>query len=830
MAFRKIDLVFVISTTYCVLIIFDLANTGPALFCWAKQDESLTSSSGLSDDLNSLDAVDFLTVRPVVRELRTLRRIRSIGLNHADYAERLTVSIDESSPIVLDLQLNRDLISDNFYVRHHHVNGTEDIWRPDISRHSDDNKTLLPVCHYRGSVRNVSHSWATISTCSGLSGAVFDGLQLYYIEPLNNSLDGYHSWKKHSPELNSLLPRCDEDHHKSFQQLANHSVKVKRQATKSGLKASPVGVHNFELVLVVDYAIYRRNNGDIYKILKRVFDIVNVIKEIYSSLQVSIMLVGVIVWSDGDKIHIGKDASKTLSDFKSYCNAHLDIKFHDSAHLMTGSYSGGPVGRAYVGTLCHAHDSCGIAFDDAESPAAMTASIMSHEMGHNFGMHHDDDRCHCPLGDCVMVAAIGRPTMHWSSCSRELIHTSTRDAKYNCLRNRPSRCGDMVVDPEEECDCGLPNYCRNQCCDPHTCRFSLRNPKVQCADGACCDLMTCQLELPGVECRSAENECDLPEYCFGDSSICPSDFHKYNGIKCQPRKVCVDKKCVADQSGKNNRPIQCPANCTNGGFCNNLGKCHCPNGFNPPFCQHFGMGGSEDGGPSLDPKVRRLFQIELYVIFLGIIPIVGFLFFIFYVFLDDDQKKYLGECIRRARGGDKGFASQLRPVPLLIQSTSVDKSSEDHQQPPTTEKRNFSNWVKNRVRLTLPSINIPIVNGPSISILSPASGCSTATITLSALNTPDESSSSTPVTFLHLPAQSSSAAAAQDKKSLLLTPPLQRVVLRPAPPAPPAPLKMGITNKALEEEEDVAVVNNVKSAKNNKFPLLPPSSAKPALL
>jgi hypothetical protein len=75
--------------------------------------------------------------------------------------------------------------------------------------------------------------------------------------------------------------------------------------------------------------------------------------------------------------------------------------------MNRGSYSGGPVGRAYVGTLCHAHDSCGIAFDDAKSPAAMTASIMSHEMGHNFGMHHDDDRCQCPLGDCVMAAAIG---------------------------------------------------------------------------------------------------------------------------------------------------------------------------------------------------------------------------------------------------------------------------------------------------------------------------------------------------------------------------------------------------------------------------------------
>ena len=75
---------------------------------------------------------------------------------------------------------------------------------------------------------------------------------------------------------------------------------------------------------------------------------------------------------------------------------------------VDGRYFGGPVGRAYVGTLCHAHDSCGIAVDDPKSPAAMTASIMSHEMGHNFGMHHDDDsRCQCPLGDCVMAAAIG---------------------------------------------------------------------------------------------------------------------------------------------------------------------------------------------------------------------------------------------------------------------------------------------------------------------------------------------------------------------------------------------------------------------------------------
>lgn len=74
---------------------------------------------------------------------------------------------------------------------------------------------------------------------------------------------------------------------------------------------------------------------------------------------------------------------------------------------VDGNHFGGPVGRAYVGTLCNAHDSCGIAVDDPKSPAAMTASIMAHEMGHNFGMHHDNISCQCPQGDCVMAAAIG---------------------------------------------------------------------------------------------------------------------------------------------------------------------------------------------------------------------------------------------------------------------------------------------------------------------------------------------------------------------------------------------------------------------------------------
>ena len=47
----------------------------------------------------------------------------------------------------------------------------------------------------------------------------------------------------------------------------------------------------------------------------------------------------------------------------------------------------------------------------------------------------------------------------------------------------------------------------------------------------------------------------------------------------------------------------CPTNCSYHGQCNNLKKCHCDPLFEPRLnCSVFGSGGSEDGGPNLDPS------------------------------------------------------------------------------------------------------------------------------------------------------------------------------------------------------------------------------------
>ena len=93
----------------------------------------------------------------------------------------------------------------------------------------------------------------------------------------------------------------------------------------------------------------------------------------------------------------------------------------------------------------------------------------------------------------------------------------------------------------EECDCGLKDNCDNPCCDPSTCRLF---PNATCATGTCCNLATCELKQPGSVCRPASHECDLPEYCTGETEYCPSDVHKVDGTSCKINKsYCFKGTC-----------------------------------------------------------------------------------------------------------------------------------------------------------------------------------------------------------------------------------------------------------------------------------------------
>ncbi|XP_005084365.1 disintegrin and metalloproteinase domain-containing protein 30 [Mesocricetus auratus] len=67
-----------------------------------------------------------------------------------------------------------------------------------------------------------------------------------------------------------------------------------------------------------------------------------------------------------------------------------------------------------------------------------------------------------------------------------------------------------------------------------------------------------------------------------------------DGSFCTHKQVCMNKTCVDSDTLK----FDClPAKCKGRGACNNRKNCHCVYGWEPPFCEEVGFGGSIDSGP-----------------------------------------------------------------------------------------------------------------------------------------------------------------------------------------------------------------------------------------
>ena len=82
--------------------------------------------------------------------------------------------------------------------------------------------------------------------------------------------------------------------------------------------------------------------------------------------------------------------------------------------------------------------------------------------------------------------------------------------------------------------------CDDPCCNARTCR---PRDGAQCTKGECCT-STCQFKAYGTRCRSSSGQCDIEEYCSGESSECPADVYKQDGTSCNNNQAyCFSGEC-----------------------------------------------------------------------------------------------------------------------------------------------------------------------------------------------------------------------------------------------------------------------------------------------
>ncbi|NXX82562.1 ADA15 protein, partial [Urocolius indicus] len=300
---------------------------------------------------------------------------------------------------------------------------------------------------------------------------------------------------------------------------------------------------------------------NLQRVRTRSLEIANQVDVFFQPLGVRVAVLAVEVWSGGDRVLVGSSAQAALERFLRWRREELLPRLpHDNAQLLTGAhFDDVSVGMSTQGSICSSTRSGGVSMDHSVS-VLVVASTVAHQLGHNLGMSHDSTRRSCDCGElwhdrgCIMASPTGlTPGLSFSNCSQKDLERSLQRGLGWCLSNVPEpqslagtpSCGNSFLEPGESCDCGLSIECRDPCCNSSTCQLV---PGAECsAEDACCQ--DCQLRAAGHQCREAQGECDLPEFCDGLSPHCPPNSFVQDGQPCaRGHALCYAGACATHAS------------------------------------------------------------------------------------------------------------------------------------------------------------------------------------------------------------------------------------------------------------------------------------------
>ncbi|CAM9793867.1 unnamed protein product [Rangifer tarandus platyrhynchus] len=415
----------------------------------------------------------------------------------------------------------------------------------------EDQPFVQDDCYYRGYVEGDPESLVSLNNCfGGFQGMLQTNDIVYEIEP-----------KRFSTAFEHLIYKLDDEETKfsyircglTDEEIAGQ-LKFQESINPTLMQSAYTGwwTHKYflEVGAVVDHSRYLYHKSNDTLVQKEVFLVLNGVSDLMKALDLEVLFKGMEIWTKESLIAV-ENIGSALGNFCKWKQKGFQKRVpHDVAHIFVKKNYGITLGLAYVGTVCSLPYSCGVE-TLPDNNTFLSSYIVTHEMGHNLGMAHDDPKiCKCGTAKCILFPYVATTTK-FSNCSfgsywnlgkrRQCLFTSPGPQALI----RETRCGNSVLEEGEECDCGSLKMCKSDPCCQLNCTLTIG---VNCAFGLCC--LNCLFRPSGTICRKVENECDLPEWCNGTSYQCPGDVYMQDGTSCTGGGYCYEKRC-------NDRNVQC---------------------------------------------------------------------------------------------------------------------------------------------------------------------------------------------------------------------------------------------------------------------------------